>query len=66
MTPEEAERELKARLTWWEPWKALAAMIAASAVFLGGVLAVGAWIHPSPQVITVRLDGGPITIRQVP
>ncbi len=38
----------KAQLRW-EPWKALAAMVAAAAVFMGGVLAVSNWVHPSTQ-----------------
>jgi hypothetical protein len=38
----------KAQLRW-EPWKALAAMVAAAAVFMGGVLAVSNWVHPANQ-----------------
>jgi hypothetical protein len=38
----------KAQLRW-EPWKALAAMVAAAAVFMGGVLAVSNWLHPAAQ-----------------
>lgn len=46
----------KAQLRW-EPWKALAAMVAAGAVFFGGVLAVSNWLHPSgPQTINIHLD----------
>jgi hypothetical protein len=41
----------------WEPWKALAAIIAAGAVFAGGVLTVATWWHPSPQTITVHVEG---------
>jgi hypothetical protein len=36
----------------WEPWKALAALIGAAAIFLGGVLALANWIGshpPAPQ-----------------
>ena len=40
----------------WEPWKALAAIIAAAAVFAGGVLTVAAWWHPSPQTINVYVE----------
>jgi hypothetical protein len=41
----------------WEPWKALAAMVAAAAVFMGAVLAVSNWVRPStPQTIIVHLD----------
>jgi hypothetical protein len=56
----------KAQLRW-EPWKALAAMVAAAAVFMGGVLAVSTWAtrQPAPQVITVRLDA-PLTVRPAP
>jgi hypothetical protein len=40
-----------------EPWKALAAMIADAAVFMGGVLAVSTWARPpAPQTINVHLD----------
>jgi hypothetical protein len=51
----------KAQLRW-EPWKALAAMIAAAAVFMGGVLAVSNW-HRTPlaQTINVHLDA-PLTV----
>ena len=46
----------KAQLRW-EPWKALAAMVAAAAVFIGGVLAGSSWIRPpAPQTINVHLD----------
>lgn len=46
----------KAQLRW-EPWKALVAMVAAAAVFMGGVLAVSNWMRtPAPQTITVHLD----------
>jgi hypothetical protein len=46
----------KAQLRW-EPWKALAAMIAAAAVFMGGVLAASNWVRPStPRTINVHLD----------
>jgi hypothetical protein len=36
----------------WEPWKALAALIGATAIFLGSVLALANWIGsrpPAPQ-----------------
>ena len=64
---EEEERELRINLMQtqielykaqlrWEPWKAVAALFAASAVFAGSVLAVSSWVHPTPQTITVHLD----------
>jgi len=54
----------KAQLRW-EPWKALAAMIAAAAVFMGGVLAVSGWLRPStPQTINVHLDA-PLVVQPV-
>jgi hypothetical protein len=64
ITPEEARRELliKAQIELyrrqarWEPWKALAAIVAAGAVFAGGVLTVGSWWHPNPQTINIHLD----------
>ena len=37
------------------PWKAMAAIIAAGAVFFGGVLAVSNWVRPAPQSITVHI-----------
>lgn len=50
----------------WEPWKALAAMIAAAAVFAGGVLAVSSYLHPSgPQTINVHLDA-PLIVQPGP
>jgi hypothetical protein len=53
----EAQIELYRRQARWEPWKALAAIIAAAAVFGGGVLTVASWWHPSPQTINVRVEG---------
>jgi len=50
--------ELYRKQARWEPWKALAAIIAAGAVFAGGVLTVASYWHPSPQAITVRIEGG--------
>jgi hypothetical protein len=43
----------------WEVPKALAAIAAAAAIFMGCVLAGITWLHPAPpppQQITVRLD----------
>ena len=55
----------KAQLRW-EPWKALAAMIAAAAVFMGGVLALSSWVWPStPQTINVHLDA-PLVVQPAP
>jgi hypothetical protein len=50
----------KAQLRW-EPWKALAAMIAAAAVFAGSVLALSNWIHPAgaPLPPTIVLQVAP-------
>jgi len=53
----ETQIELYRRQARWEPWKALAAMIAACAVFAGGVLTVASWWHPAPQAITVKIEG---------
>lgn len=39
-----------------EPWKALAAIIATSAVFCGGVLGVSRYLARSPQTIVVHFD----------
>ena len=50
-----------------EPWKALAAMVAAAAVFAGSVLAVSTWLHTGerPQTIVVHLDA-PLTVQSAP
>lgn len=53
----EAQLELYRKQARWEPWKALAALIAAGAVFTGGVFTVANWIHPTPQAITVKIEG---------
>jgi hypothetical protein len=45
----------------WEPWKALAALIGASAIFAGAVLTVANWVSRQPQTINVHLDA-PVTI----
>jgi hypothetical protein len=59
-TTEEDLREIQANLyrsqTRWEPWKALAAIVAASAVFCGSVLGVSSYITRAPQTINVHLD----------
>jgi hypothetical protein len=57
----------KAQLRW-EPWKALAAMVAAAAVFMGGVLAVSNWVHPSspPSQQIVLPPGTTITVPAPP
>jgi hypothetical protein len=59
----------KAQLRW-EPWKALAAMAAAAAVFAGSVLALSNWLHPpgsqsniAPQVI---FQPGSIVVQPAP
>jgi hypothetical protein len=49
----------------WEPWKALAAMIAAAAVFAGSVLALSNWLHPANQQ-PLFPPGTVITIPQAP
>jgi hypothetical protein len=55
----------KAQLRW-EPWKALAAMVAAAAVFVGGVLAVSNWIHPAGSQQPMFPPGTVITIPAAP
>lgn len=55
----------KAQLRW-EPWKALAAMVAAAAVFLGGVLAVGNWIYRPPQPTQIIFQPGSIVVSPPP
>jgi hypothetical protein len=40
----------------WEPYKALAAIIAATAIMIGSVLALSTWIGHQPQTINVHLD----------
>lgn len=60
MTGNEELHEAQLRLyrvqAKWEPWKALAAICAAGAIFVGGVVAVSNWISHQPQVISVHLD----------
>ena len=75
MTDEE-ERELRVNLMQtqielykaqlrWEPWKALAAMVAAGAVFFGGVIALSNLVRPTaPQTINVHLDA-PLVVQPV-
>jgi hypothetical protein len=45
----------------WEPYKALAAIFGAAAIFAGSVLALSNWISRQPQTINVHLDA-PLTI----
>jgi len=52
----EAQIDLYRKQARWEPWKALAAMVAASAVFAGGTLAIASYWHPSPQTINVHFE----------
>lgn len=51
--------ELYRRQAYWEPWKALAAIVAAGAVFFGGMVAVSNWQWPHPQTITVHVVNEP-------
>jgi hypothetical protein len=55
--PRDIQPELYRVQARWEPWKALAAIIAASAVFAGGVLTLANYIGHSPQTINVHMDG---------
>jgi hypothetical protein len=55
----------KAQLRW-EPWKALAAMVAAAAVFMGGVLAVANWTRPSAPSQIVLQPGTTIQVLPAP
>jgi hypothetical protein len=52
----ETQIALYARQARWEPWKALAALVAAAAVFAGGTLTVASWWNPSPQTINVHIE----------
>lgn len=51
-----AQIKLAERQGRWEPWKALAAIIAASAVMVGAVLGLSTWVGHQPQTINVHLD----------
>jgi hypothetical protein len=53
----ETQIALYARQARWEPWKAVAALVAAAAVFAGGVLIVASWWPPAPQTFNVRIEG---------
>lgn len=59
-TTEADLRDIQANLyraqTRWEPWKALAAIVAASAVFCGSVLGVSSYLTRSAQTINVHFD----------
>jgi hypothetical protein len=57
----EAQLRLYRTQARWEPWKALAAIIGAGAIFAGSVLALSNWIARQPQTINVHLDA-PLTI----
>ncbi len=57
----------KAQLRW-EPWKALAAMVATALVFAGSVLCVSSWLRhndlsQAPQII---FRPGSIIVQQAP
>ncbi len=59
----------KAQLRW-EPWKALAAMVAAAAVFAGSVLALSNWLHPNgpqpPPTIVIEMQAPQAPAPQAP
>jgi hypothetical protein len=59
----QAQIRLTERQARWEPWKALAAMLAAVAIMGGSVIALSSWIGHPAQTINVHLDaplfGGP-------
>ena len=57
----EAQLRLYQTQARWEPWKALAAIVGAAAIFGGGVVAASNWISRQPQTINVHLDA-PLTI----
>jgi len=63
MTDELHEAQLRLYRTQarWEPFKAVAAILGAAAIFAGSVLALSNWISRQPQTITVHLDA-PLTI----
>jgi hypothetical protein len=52
----QAQIRLTERQARWEPWKALAAILAAAAIMGGSVLALSNWIGHQPQTINVHLD----------
>jgi hypothetical protein len=53
----QAQIRLAERQARWEPWKALAAIVASGALFFGSVLALSNWIgRQPPQQINVHLD----------
>lgn len=51
-----AQTDLARKQARWEAVKAVAALAAAAAVFMGFVLAGITWLHPGPQHIIVHLD----------
>jgi hypothetical protein len=48
--------ELYRRQAFWEPYKAIAAIIAAGAVFFGGTIAMANCWRPAPLNITVHVE----------
>jgi hypothetical protein len=60
-----AQTDLARKQARWESYKAVAAIAAAAAIFMGFVLAGITWLHPRPQEITVHLDQ-PFVIQQPP
>ena len=51
----EAQIARHRRLARREPWKALAAILVAGALFIGSVSAVASWWPPAAQTINVRI-----------
>jgi hypothetical protein len=49
----------------WEPWKALAAIVATSAVLAGTILGLANYIGRSPQTIVVHFDQ-PVSLQGKP
>jgi hypothetical protein len=60
----QAQIDLARRQARWEPWKALAAILAAAAVIAGAIVALANW-SGDPKPIVVRIEQ-PLAIKVTP
>jgi hypothetical protein len=60
----QAQIDLARRQARWEPWKALAAILAAAAVIAGAIIALANW-NSDPKPIVVRIEQ-PLRVQVTP
>ena len=60
----QAQIDLARRQARWEPWKALAAILAAAAVIAGAIVALANW-SGEPKPIVVRIEQ-PLRVQVTP